>query len=148
MPSQNYFKKQLGAPFGQRGNSFFLLTEGRGLSTGKGPAVAVRPRQFLRVLLLVGAFVIVIVAAEILRLAWLMHRPVHIRDGFEEPNLSRRFQKFTHVFLAAHSDPAPGWLRSGYFRVQRDPSTPASYDHIHGMATYRQGDRELGRMKQ
>jgi hypothetical protein len=44
--------------------------------------------QVRRVLLFAGALVILLVAAEIIRLAWLLHRPVHIRDGFEEPKLS------------------------------------------------------------
>jgi hypothetical protein len=37
--------------------------------------------------LFVGAFILLLVAAEILRLAWLLHRPVHTQDGFEEPKL-------------------------------------------------------------
>jgi hypothetical protein len=49
---------------------------------------AVQRLQFRRVLLFVGAFVLLLVVAEILRLAWLLHRPVHTQDGFEEPKLS------------------------------------------------------------
>ena len=48
---------------------------------------AVQRLQFRRVLFFVGAFILLLVAAEILRLAWLLHRPVHTQDGFEEPKL-------------------------------------------------------------
>jgi hypothetical protein len=41
-----------------------------------------------RVLLFAGALVLLLIAAESVRLAWLLHRPVHIQDRFEEPKLS------------------------------------------------------------
>jgi len=44
--------------------------------------------SFRRVLLLAAALVLLLVAAEAARLAWLLHRPVHIQDDFEEPKLS------------------------------------------------------------
>ena len=49
---------------------------------------AVQRLQFRRVLWFAGAFVLLLVAAEIIHLAWLLHRPVHIQDRFEEPKLS------------------------------------------------------------
>jgi hypothetical protein len=49
---------------------------------------AVQRLRFRRILLPLGALVLLLVATEILRLAWLLHRPVHIRDDFEEPKLS------------------------------------------------------------
>lgn len=48
----------------------------------------IRRPPFRRVLLFAGAFVLLLVAAGSIRLAWLLHRPVHTRDGFEEPKLS------------------------------------------------------------
>ena len=44
--------------------------------------------SFRRVLLSVAVLVLLAVAAETIRSAWLLHRPVHIRDDFEEPKLS------------------------------------------------------------
>lgn len=49
---------------------------------------AMQRLQFRRVLLFAGALVLLLVAAEIIRLAWLLHRSVHIQDRFEEPKLS------------------------------------------------------------
>jgi len=49
---------------------------------------AVQGLRFRRVLMFAGALVLLLIAAETMRLAWLLHRPVHIRDGFEEPKLS------------------------------------------------------------
>ena len=49
---------------------------------------ALQKPMFRRVLLFAGALVLLLVAAEIIRLVWLLHRPVHIHDGFEEPKLS------------------------------------------------------------
>jgi hypothetical protein len=46
-----------------------------------------RPR-FHRVVLFVGALVLLLLAAAGIGLAWLLRRPVHIEDRFEEPKLS------------------------------------------------------------
>jgi hypothetical protein len=48
---------------------------------------AVQRVRFRRILLFAGALVLLLVAAEIIRLAWLLHRAVHIQDRFEEPKL-------------------------------------------------------------
>ena len=59
------------------------------MPSGQGGKVTDPQRlQLRRVLLFGGALVLLVVAAEIIRLAWLLHRPVQIRDGFEEPKLS------------------------------------------------------------
>jgi hypothetical protein len=44
--------------------------------------------KFRRSLLFAGAFLLVFVATVIIHFAWLLHRPVHLQDGFEEPKLS------------------------------------------------------------
>jgi hypothetical protein len=49
---------------------------------------AVQKRKFRRILLFAGTFVLLLVAAESIRIAWLLRRPVHTQDGFEEPKLS------------------------------------------------------------
>jgi hypothetical protein len=49
---------------------------------------AVQRPLFRGVLLFAGALVLLLIAAETIPLAWLQHRPVHIRDDFEEPKLS------------------------------------------------------------
>ena len=49
---------------------------------------AVQGLRFRRILMFAGALVLLLIAAETIRLAWFLHRPVHIRDGFEEPKLS------------------------------------------------------------
>jgi hypothetical protein len=49
---------------------------------------AVQRLHFRRALVFAGAFVLLLVAAGIIGLDWLLHRPVHIQDHFEEPKLS------------------------------------------------------------
>lgn len=50
---------------------------------------AVQKLRFRRVLLsYAGALVLLLVAAEAVRIAWLLHRPVHTLDGFEQPKLA------------------------------------------------------------
>jgi hypothetical protein len=49
---------------------------------------AVQKSPLRRVLLFAGAIVLLLVAVEIIRIAWMLHRPVHTRDGFEGPKVS------------------------------------------------------------
>jgi len=49
---------------------------------------AVQNLRVRRILWIAGALVLLLVAAEFLRLAWLLHRPIHTQDGFEAPKLS------------------------------------------------------------
>jgi len=48
----------------------------------------VQNSRFRRVLLSVVVLALAAVAAEAFRIAWLLRRPVHVKDGFEQPNLS------------------------------------------------------------
>jgi len=49
---------------------------------------AVQRLRSRHVLVFAGAFVLLLAAAEIIRLDWLLHRPVHTQDRFEGPKLS------------------------------------------------------------
>jgi hypothetical protein len=46
-----------------------------------------RPR-LRRILSFAGALVLLLVAVEAVRIAWMLHRPVHTKDDFEQPGLS------------------------------------------------------------
>ncbi|MGP8175186.1 MAG: polysaccharide lyase [Terracidiphilus sp.] len=50
--------------------------------------IAMAMPSFRRFLLLAGALVLLLITAGSVRLAWLLHRPVHVEDHFEKPELS------------------------------------------------------------
>ena len=47
-----------------------------------------KTRTFRRLLSLAGVLALLLMTAEVVRLAWLLHRPVHAEDRFEKPELS------------------------------------------------------------
>ncbi len=57
--------------------------------TNKGILLTAVPRlRFRCILLYAVAAVILLVSAEMIRLVWLLHRPIHIQDHFEEAHLN------------------------------------------------------------
>jgi hypothetical protein len=47
-----------------------------------------KTRTFRRLLSLAGVLILLLMMAEAVRVAWLLHRPVHVEDHFDKPELS------------------------------------------------------------
>jgi hypothetical protein len=101
---------------------------------------AVQRPNFRRALSFAGALLLLLVAFEAVRIAWMLHRPVHVRDGFEAPKPSsawiaavmdsRTFSTQSEIVRSGHSAARITIHSNDHFQAASDNGAASERDEL------------------